>query len=79
MRKSDNITLEEWLQELTKWTKDSEGLSATDIVKKTGMSKGWVLKTLMLAHNKGLLIVGSKRAPRIDGRAGVIPVYRLKK
>lgn len=56
---------------------DAAGLTAAELVDRSGMSEKWVRKRLRALKTAGRLAVGRAGRETIDGRVVRVPVYSL--
>lgn len=81
-RKPVTITVEEWLEELSRlgqlFDTDAEALTVKEIAEKLGRCREWVMKQLRTAAQKGRLVVVKKKIQAISGHVATVPAYKIK-
>lgn len=81
-KKAPEITREEWLGELDRLDqlfagRNTEALTTSEIMAKTGRSRDWVISRLRIAKAEGRLQVTKKRTLQIDGTLCHRPAYQI--
>lgn len=78
MKTEPKIALEEWLAELQRLgDRSDEGLTAHEWAEAMGVEHECALRRLNKAKAAGWLKVGRRKVVKLDGVAGLIPVYQI--
>lgn len=76
---SATITRDEWIAELERVMRlqrsDSDGLSSQELAEAWGCCRKMALDRIKLL--KGRLVVGRRRDTAVDGKACIVPTYKL--
>jgi predicted transcriptional regulator len=74
------ITVTEWLNELTALSKrnNASGFTTEEVAESMGRGTSWARQQLKKAFRAGLVeMAGTREAMRMDGKPCQIPVYRV--